>query len=179
MGNLQEFCKGKKTDRKVLDELKSLLSQDKDFYGTTINYRKDGSEYIVYWYVTALRDKDGKKVAYISYQKDITKPTYDKSRLELLSQALDQLGQMVSITDLNGFIIYANRAFCNKYGYSINELIGKKANILKSGKHDQNFYRKLWQTIILKGKIYEGVFINKRKDGSLIAEKKNHNAIKG
>ncbi len=171
IGKSPRILQGQKTDRKVLDELKSLLSQDKDFYGTTINYRKDGSEYIVYWYITALRDKDGKKVAYISYQKDITKPTYGKSRLELLSQALDKLGQMVSITDLNGFIIYANRAFCNKYGYSINELIGKKANILKSGKHDQNFYRKLWQTI-LKGKIYEGVFINKRKDGSLIAEKK-------
>ena len=49
------------------------------------------------------------------------------------------------------------------------EATGNNPRILKSGEHDDNFYRDLWQ-IIASGEVWSGHFINRRKDGSLFEE---------
>jgi PAS domain S-box-containing protein len=52
-------------------------------------------------------------------------------------------------------------------GYSKEELIGKNSRILKSGIHQEAFYKNLWTTL-LSGKPWQGLVCNKKKDGSLI-----------
>lgn len=71
---------------------------------------------------------------------------------------------IVSTTDINGKIIFANDKFCEVSGYSKQELIGKNHNILRSDVHDQAFYSELWSTIS-KGKVWNGVICNRSKDG--------------
>ncbi|WP_457748873.1 diguanylate cyclase [Sulfurimonas sp.] len=86
--------------------------------------------------------------------------------LYLLAKALEQTDDMVFITDTNGIIEYVNDSVSIKTGYEREELVGKKTNILKSGKHTQEFYKKLWATI-LSGQNYHNVIIDKTKDGRL------------
>ena len=62
-----------------------------------------------------------------------------------------------------------NRAFTPLTGYTPEEIYGHSLKILKSGKHDQAFYRKLWQTI-LSGNVWEGETVNRRKDGTHYVE---------
>ena len=78
--------------------------------------------------------------------------------------ALDQHA-IVSMTDLDGNITYANDRFCNISGYARNELIGHNHRIVKSGAHPPEIYAALWHTIT-QGKVWHGEVKNRKKDGS-------------
>lgn len=90
---------------------------------------------------------------------------------EVLTQAVEQTADLVMITDKLGIIKYVNASFERISGYSQQEAIGRKSNILKSGKHTKEFYKDLWNKI-LSGKSYQNEMINKRKDGSLFYTEK-------
>lgn len=78
--------------------------------------------------------------------------------------ALDQ-SSIIDISDENGIIQYVNENFCRVSGYSSEEIKGKGHSILKSGYHNKEHYRKLWQTV-LAGHVWRGELKNKTKDGS-------------
>ncbi len=82
------------------------------------------------------------------------------------------------ITNTAGDIEYVNPAFTRITGYSREEVLGQNPRILKSGKQDPAFYQQLWATI-LKGKIWHGELINRRKDGSLYTEQMNIAPVRG
>jgi len=86
-------------------------------------------------------------------------------KLHKLSQALEQGGEGVMITDTSGTIEYVNSAFTKITGYHSEEAIGKKPSILKSEAQDPSYYKALWETIAA-GDTWSGTLIDKRKDGS-------------
>ncbi|QOP43078.1 diguanylate cyclase [Sulfurimonas sediminis] len=100
-----------------------------------------------------------------------------EEKLKLLSQAVEQMHEMVQITDVDGKIIYVNPAATENTQYEESELIGKSNRILKSGEHSKKFYDNLWKTV-LDGKTYQNTLINKRKDGSLYYDEKIISPIK-
>jgi len=89
-----------------------------------------------------------------------------QQKLLLQSTALETIANAVVITDTRGTILWVNPAFTALTGYSSEEAIGNNPRLLKSGKHDQEFYRNLWTTL-LAGKTWRGSFTNRRKDGTL------------
>jgi PAS domain S-box-containing protein len=70
----------------------------------------------------------------------------------------------LQITDLNGKMIYINKAFEVASGYSKEELIGKNPKVFGSGKHTQKFWDKMWDTIS-SGKVWVGEVENLKKTG--------------
>ncbi|RKE04370.1 PAS domain S-box protein [Marinifilum flexuosum] len=96
---------------------------------------------------------------------DVTEKKKAMSESLKFSAIIEKAPVSVVITDKEGVIIYANKQNEILTGYSPNELIGKKTNILKSGKTPMVEYEKLWNTI-LSGKIWDGEFYNRKKDGS-------------
>ena len=86
--------------------------------------------------------------------------------------AIEQSAEGVVITNTTGDIEYVNPAFTRITGYSREEVLGHNPRILKSGKQDPAFYQQLWATI-LKGEIWHGELINRRKDGKLYTEEMN------
>ena len=89
-----------------------------------------------------------------------------EEQIHLQSSALNAAANAITITDAKGIILWINPAFTRLTGYSPQEAIGKSPRLLKSDRHDQAFYRSLWQTI-RSGQTWRGEFINRRKDGSL------------
>ena len=85
--------------------------------------------------------------------------------LEEFSHALN-VSAIVLKTDTKGVITYVNKGFCDVCGYSADELIGHNNRMLKSDARSSSFYKKLWNTINSK-KMYQTLFENKHKDGSL------------
>ena len=82
------------------------------------------------------------------------------------------------ITDANGTILWINDAFCRISGYARDEVIGSNPRILKSGIHDQDFYRNLWQQLVRHGH-WRGEIWNRRKDGEIFPEEISMQALRG
>ncbi len=94
-----------------------------------------------------------------------------------LSRAIEQTDDYVMITDRDGVIEYVNPAFVKVTGYKPEELLGQHVGMIKSNRHDKQFYARLWNTI-LDGRPFREVFINRRKDGSLYYEEKTITPLK-
>ena len=70
---------------------------------------------------------------------------------------------IVSRTDLQGNITYANETFAQISGYEIEELIGKQHNILRHPDMPKRVFRNLWKTIENRQQ-WQGIVKNLRKD---------------
>ncbi len=116
--------------------------------------------------VAAFSPKRGQFAAVFS---DITERKRADERLRLQSTALETTANGIVLTDSKGTILWVNPAFTKLTGYTATEAIGQNTRLLKSGKHDTEFYRNLWQTVN-SGKVWQGDMINRRKDGSLYNE---------
>jgi diguanylate cyclase (GGDEF)-like protein/PAS domain S-box-containing protein len=84
----------------------------------------------------------------------------------------------IFITDANTVIIRVNSAFTELTGYSAAEAIGKRPSLLKSGRHDSRFYKKMREE--LAGNHYwQGEIWNRRKNGEIYPEWLTISVVKG
>ena len=94
----------------------------------------------------------------------------DKDNLAVHSLAAYQnavnTAAIVSISDKQGNIVFANDLFCTVSKYTRDELIGKNHRIVNSGFHPADFFKKMW-SVIAAGKVWHGEVKNKAKDGSI------------
>jgi sigma-B regulation protein RsbU (phosphoserine phosphatase) len=135
----------------------------------TIRLRRDGRVINVSLTVSPIRDNSGSLIGASTISRDITEQKNKDEKLLELSQAVEQSGSIVVITDTSGNIEYVNPKFCDVTGYSPAEAMGKNPKILKSGDTPAEEYKILWDTI-KAGKEWRGEFHNKKKDGSLYWE---------
>jgi diguanylate cyclase (GGDEF)-like protein/PAS domain S-box-containing protein len=73
------------------------------------------------------------------------------------------------VTDPNSVILRVNRAFTDITGYTAEESIGKTPRLLRSGRHDTDFYAAMWERINNIG-VWEGDIWNRRKSGEVYPE---------
>jgi diguanylate cyclase (GGDEF)-like protein/PAS domain S-box-containing protein len=109
---------------------------------------------------------DGKVVASHAIFRDVTERKRAAEEMKKLSTAVEQSSDWILITDREGNVEYVNKAVEQITGYKKEEIIGQNPRILKSGKHDEKFYKKMWDTI-LSGRSYVGIITNRKKNGEL------------
>ncbi len=94
----------------------------------------------------------------------------DNQQLLLLYQTIfEQSFDGIVLSNANNVILNVNPAFCEITGYSRAEIIGKSPNFLSSGKHDADFYHKMWHDLQEKG-VWFGEIWNRRKNGECYPE---------
>ncbi|MBI4840043.1 MAG: PAS domain S-box protein [candidate division NC10 bacterium] len=106
---------------------------------------------------------------YETVRRELIERKKIEERLRLQSTALNSAASAIVITDREGLITWVNPAFTQLTGYIPEEALGQTMRLLKSGKHDQAFYRHMWETI-LAGQVWHGEVINRRKDGSIYTD---------
>ena len=82
------------------------------------------------------------------------------------------------ITDARSVILRINKAFTEITGYTPEESIGQKMNLLKSGVHDASFYKNMWESINATG-AWRGEVWNRRKNGEVYPEWLTITAVRG
>ncbi len=92
-----------------------------------------------------------------------------EQRQNLLAQAFETTPEGIFITDAQGQILLANRAFSEITGYRVEEVIGKDALAFHCDQRDAEFYRQMWHSLTLTG-AWQGEIWNRRKDGEVYPE---------
>lgn len=101
--------------------------------------------------------------------QDISERLIAEERQKLAASVFDNAHEGIMITDPGGRIIEVNATFSELTGYDRQEAIGQTADLLKSGHHDADFYRTMWQTIRQVG-YWRGEVWNRKKSGEVFVE---------
>jgi PAS domain S-box-containing protein len=138
--NLEHICLDREGRRVILESSGvPVISEDKEFSG------------------------------YRGISRDITERRQaERERLNLL-RAVEQSPASIVVTDDHGTIQYVNPSFTRTTGYTAQEAVGENPRILKSGRHPDEFYTKMWETIE-SGSVWKGEICNKKKNGELYWE---------
>jgi len=102
-------------------------------------------------------------------RREISKRKQVEEEQRMAASVFESTQEGILITDAKRNIIDMNPAFTNITGYSRDEVLGRKPSLLKSGLHDSNFYKNMWQTIDRQG-YWRGEVWNRKKGGEIFAE---------
>ncbi len=161
---LQELqCDFATGDSDRFDRAVQRARSEGDFVVKSEWKRAEGRFPVEIW--IALRVFSGKNYLVLMV-KDISESEKSRSELQRQAMALAAAAECIFITDPEGIIQYVNPAFVHMTGYAVEEALGNRPGMLKSGQMNERFYQRLWR-IIKSGQVWQGRVINRRKDGTL------------
>jgi len=130
----------------------------------TVHQRVDGTIYPVEITIQLIQHAD--RACYLASVIDITE-RIERDHLRILGNHVCDLSpQAIVITDKENKIVRVNQTFTKITGYTENEVLGVNPKILNSGRHDENFFKQLWESLDTQGQ-WEGSLYNRRKNGEL------------
>ena len=81
VGETPRILQGPETDRSVLNKVRSALENRRAVHAETVNYRKDGTPYVVNWHIAPVHDDTGTLTHWVSIQRDVTDQQRRRERL--------------------------------------------------------------------------------------------------
>jgi PAS domain S-box-containing protein len=72
IGKSPTILQGPNTDPEVLARLRRQIESGDVFHGQAINYRKDGTEFMMEWKIVPIRNADQEITHYLAIQRDVT-----------------------------------------------------------------------------------------------------------
>lgn len=93
-----------------------------------------------------------------------------EAELRLSAIVFESSFEGIMITDATGRIMRVNKSFSKITGYLPEEVIGKNASMLKSGRHGPDFYKEMWRNLLEHG-FWHGEIWNQRKNGSIYPQR--------
>lgn len=103
--------------------------------------------------------------------------TREQQDFRLAATVFESSSNGILISDRNNTVLAINPAFTTITGYTPEDIIGKNPRLLRSGRHDQAFYQKLWHQLKIEG-LWQGEIWNRNKRGEIYAEWLTINAVK-
>lgn len=116
-----------------------------------------------------LRDNEGRVIGVVEVVTDITEIKQAERELELAATVYKAIGEAIMVADACNRIVAVNPAFTKLTGYSEQEAVGQPTTLLKSGQHNEKFYRAMWHSLETTGH-WQGEIWNRRKNGQLYHE---------
>jgi diguanylate cyclase (GGDEF)-like protein/PAS domain S-box-containing protein len=147
------------TAEDTAQHLQLVLAKGADRF-ESCHRRKDGSSFDVEVSVQ-FRPIDGGFCAV--FLRDITERKAYQHELSIAATAFESQ-EAIMITDPHQVILRTNKAFSRVSGYGVEEAVGKMPSILKSGRHDVQFFKDMWDIINRDG-YWAGEIWNRRKNG--------------
>jgi len=119
--------------------------------------------------VNLMRFRHGERTLMQFTLEDITESKRAGTRLKQAAMVFESVADGILITDARQRIVAVNRAFTEVTGYTQAECLGQSPGMLRSGRHDEVFYREMWQTLSQVG-YWHGEIWNRRQSGEVFPE---------
>lgn len=152
------------------DDLRARVRAGGVWEGELTVLKKDATPLSGWLVVNAIQDPDEGIRYFVAVFRDLSELMESEATVRKLSQAVEQSPSSVVITSLDAQIEYANPQFFRATGYHRDEVIGQNPSILQSGLTPRQTYEDLWRNITA-GKVWQGEFANRRKDGTVFYER--------
>lgn len=160
-----------------IDGIKAEVSRSQTSYTLEYQLFFEGEARDFEARISVMAGDEGQHTGFLAVVRDVTESKMQEAELRIASTAFEtHLGIM--ITDENGRILRANKAFSRITGYPEHEVVGKTPRILQSGLQDVAFYHHLWSRVNETGS-WEGEIWNRRRNGEVFAEWLTITAIRG
>lgn len=106
VGSTPRILQGPGTDPAVLRRLREQLARGEDFVGTTVNYRRDGSEFYLEWSIRGIRNDDGCVTHYISFQRDISPRIREQQAAEARAREQERRIHALTLLHRAAFLLH-------------------------------------------------------------------------
>lgn len=111
-------------------------------------------------------------------QKEIEVRRTAEAQLKLAAEVFDNAMEGMLITDADTMILRVNPAFTQVTGYTADDVVGQTPRLFKSGHHNEDFYRSMWDSITRTGG-WQGEIWDRRKNGEAYPKWLSIAAVKG
>ncbi|MBC8433025.1 MAG: PAS domain-containing protein [Desulfobacterales bacterium] len=150
----------------VSESFRKALKTGKSYVREYRIKTKDGSTRWIQDRGQIVHNNGGERESISGVFFDITERKQVEKERSLLATAIEQAAESVIISARPGTIQYVNPAFEQLSGFTRKEIVGKNFRILKSDRHDESFYKAMWD-VISSGEIWSGHITNRMKDDTL------------
>jgi len=148
----------------------SVLKSGQSFQNLeNINYHKNGKPVLLETSGVPFFNNRNELAGYRGIDRDITSRKHAEEQLVLSESVFSNSIEGIAITSPDATIEQVNNAFTTITGYSREEVLGNNIRILKSNRHDDEFYKEMWDKLLAEGK-WSGEIWNRKKDGSAYPE---------
>lgn len=94
IGQSPRLFQGPKSDRAVLDRVRTRLEAGEPVQAETVNYRKDGTEFVLQWEIAPVRDETGALTNWVGTQRDVTeRRQLEREILEVAAREQENMAQ--------------------------------------------------------------------------------------
>ncbi len=107
--------------------------------------------------------------AYVIGVRDITESKHNDDRLRQAAVVFENTRDGVMTVDAQLHIIHINAAFTDITGFTEQDTLGQKPDLLRSGRHNTEFYEQMWHSIKTTGH-WQGEIWNRRQNGEVYPE---------
>ena len=121
-------------------------------------------------------DDQGRKTRLYGTIQDITERRKKEQELLIAATAFEGSQEGMMVTDLDTVILRVNDAFTRITGYTAEQAIGQRANLLNSGRQEKTFFDQMWESLRNHG-AWQGEIEDRRADGIIIPEWLTINAV--
>lgn len=145
-------------------EATRVTIQQNQPFGMTFQIRRpDGQVRAMHNRAALYSDELGVPRRLIGATEDVTQRMAQEAELRVAAAAFESHQSMV-VTNAQVEILRVNPAFTALFGYTQEQALGRNPSLIKSGRHDADFYKAMWAELVAHHS-WQGEVWNVRKDG--------------
>lgn len=150
LGTNCNILQGPETDPATRARIAATLASGETFRGRILNYRADGTPFWNQLTIVPLRDAAGATTHFVGIIRDVTEEVRREEELRLAAHAFNAQEAIV-IIDARRRVIRVNAAFSRLTGYKEAEVQGRSLELLRTSRHDADFYDRIWERLEREG----------------------------
>jgi len=123
------------------------------------------------------RSASGEALRMTGISRDVTRQRSNEDHLRQAAAVFEATQEGLLVTDSRGIIVHTNPSFSRITGYQAEDVLGSQPSILKSGRQDASFYRRMWDALQRDG-VWSGEIWNRRKSGEVYPQWQHIRAVR-